>query len=64
MTLPFAFWLALRKSFARLRCRLRAAKQVRQGRAAVAAMTTLELRDIGLSHADALPAMRRCSEWH
>jgi uncharacterized protein YjiS (DUF1127 family) len=54
--------LSIRKAFDRLRCRLRAAKHLRQGRAAIAAMSGHELRDLGLSHADALPLMRMCCQ--
>lgn len=62
MTLLHTASLALRTAFDRLLCHLRAAKQARQARATIARMTAHELRDIGLSHADALPAMRGCSE--
>jgi uncharacterized protein YjiS (DUF1127 family) len=54
--------LAMRKTLERLLCHWRSAKQARQARAVIAEMTARELRDIGLSHADALPAMRACCE--
>ena len=54
--------LVLRNAFDRLLCRLRAAKQARRAHATLARMTAHELGDIGLSHADALPAMRACCE--
>jgi uncharacterized protein YjiS (DUF1127 family) len=46
----------------RMVCRIRAALRNREARAVVARMSTLELRDIGLSHADALPALSACCE--
>jgi uncharacterized protein YjiS (DUF1127 family) len=62
MTLLLTSSLALRSAFDRLLCRLRAAKQARRAHATIARMSAHELRDIGLSHADALPAMRACCE--
>jgi uncharacterized protein YjiS (DUF1127 family) len=48
--------------FSRLLRRLRTALADQRARADLATMGTRELRDIGLSHADALPLARRFGE--
>jgi uncharacterized protein YjiS (DUF1127 family) len=44
----------------RLLCRIQAALRLQRERAELAALGAYPLRDIGLSHLDALPARPRC----
>jgi uncharacterized protein YjiS (DUF1127 family) len=44
----------------RLLCRIQAALRLQRERAELAALGAYPLRDVGLSHLDALPARPRC----
>lgn len=51
---PSASWID------RLLCRIQAALRLQRERAELAALGAHQLRDVGLSHLDALPARPRC----
>jgi uncharacterized protein YjiS (DUF1127 family) len=53
--------IALIAALARILCRMREGRRHRAARVEISAFSSHELRDIGLSHAEALPGPRRDS---